>query len=617
MNNHSESAAATGFWKSVMHSPIGDLLRGRVSGMSDVRRYVNGAGLPVPISELVTRVTRRTRLWPHEKMDTARELVAHFRDGLAAGHEAEQLIRQFGDERSASRLIRRSARRKRAWVWRAWSGACRVSGYALILVLLMAGWSVLRYWTLSPNVATNYVAVINARALSHPEDQRAWPLYREAILKLSLLGPMPQRRVRDGAPDGTPPSWDSAELRAYLAKAAPALELVARGARRTSLGYPLAAEVEPELDKAISAMLGGEYHSPAQPSSQARSSNPPLLATLLPHLSPLRRIGVLLADAELSEALDARDPARAERALITSISIGDQLCSEGCGTMVEQIVGLALLSASLGGVERWIAGGPGLAPDEAVVRVIHRLSSFGGSRGLKPDLSLERLMMHDTCQRLYSDNGRGDGVLTREGQRRFAADMGYPALEQLGGTPGSSTLPALGLPEVTAGRAATLSMWDRLYDRVQAACDSPDWHAQCERIDAEEGREHASVYTKVRYPLVGLLTPALTRFVRQFHEASMRRDAAVMAMGAELHRRRHGAYPASPDQLVPELLPRVPLDRYDNQPLRFKQVNGSPVIYSIGRDRTDNGGVFEPGRSGTPSPDLPLWPPTHGDRAGR
>ena len=41
------------------------------------------------------------------------------------------------------------------------------------------------------------------------------------------------------------------------------------------------------------------------------------------------------------------------------------------------------------------------------------------------------------------------------------------------------------------------------------------------------------------------------------------------------------------DQLVPDLLPAVPADRLDGQPIRYVVRDGRPVVYSIGRDRND------------------------------
>ena len=41
---------------------------------------------------------------------------------------------------------------------------------------------------------------------------------------------------------------------------------------------------------------------------------------------------------------------------------------------------------------------------------------------------------------------------------------------------------------------------------------------------------------------------------------------------------------------MPEFLPEVPADPYDGRPLRLKRTDGGLVLYSLGRDRKDDGG---------------------------
>ena len=46
----------------------------------------------------------------------------------------------------------------------------------------------------------------------------------------------------------------------------------------------------------------------------------------------------------------------------------------------------------------------------------------------------------------------------------------------------------------------------------------------------------------------------------------------------------------------PEFLAEVPTDPYDGRPIRMRHVDGGLVLYSIGRDRKDDGGrPAEPG----------------------
>jgi hypothetical protein len=74
-------------------------------------------------------------------------------------------------------------------------------------------------------------------------------------------------------------------------------------------------------------------------------------------------------------------------------------------------------------------------------------------------------------------------------------------------------------------------------------------------------------------------------------QANMR--AAVAALAAERFRLKHAQWPASLDTLVKAgLLKTVPLDPYHGEPLRLKRLPDGLIIYSVGQDRIDNGGII-------------------------
>ena len=85
-------------------------------------------------------------------------------------------------------------------------------------------------------------------------------------------------------------------------------------------------------------------------------------------------------------------------------------------------------------------------------------------------------------------------------------------------------------------------------------------------------------------------------------EAEVRRHLVVAALALERYRVRHGRYPDTLADLVPELLKAPPVDFMDGQPLRYRLTEGGHfVLYSVGLDCVDNGGQMpRPGRRGMP-----------------
>lgn len=68
---------------------------------------------------------------------------------------------------------------------------------------------------------------------------------------------------------------------------------------------------------------------------------------------------------------------------------------------------------------------------------------------------------------------------------------------------------------------------------------------------------------------------------------------SIAALAIERFRRANaGQAPASLDELVPTYLAAVPMDPFDGKPLKYKLDADSYVVYSVDRDRADDGGVL-------------------------
>jgi hypothetical protein len=74
-------------------------------------------------------------------------------------------------------------------------------------------------------------------------------------------------------------------------------------------------------------------------------------------------------------------------------------------------------------------------------------------------------------------------------------------------------------------------------------------------------------------------------------EAEAQRRLLITAIALERYRGRHGGYPKTLHELVPELLQSPPVDFMDGKPLRYRLTDdGHFVLYSVGLDCVDNGG---------------------------
>lgn len=97
-----------------------------------------------------------------------------------------------------------------------------------------------------------------------------------------------------------------------------------------------------------------------------------------------------------------------------------------------------------------------------------------------------------------------------------------------------------------------------------------------------------------------LMLPGLTNAARRFAWAQATVDTARVAMALERYRLARGEFPESLDALAPQYIAQLPRDVIGGQPLKYRrEADGQFVLYSIGWNETDDGGVavFENGSS--------------------
>lgn len=92
-------------------------------------------------------------------------------------------------------------------------------------------------------------------------------------------------------------------------------------------------------------------------------------------------------------------------------------------------------------------------------------------------------------------------------------------------------------------------------------------------------------------PLSALLLPSLPKAMNRLLAAEARLRAAKVAVAVLRHQAVQGAaFPKTLEELIPSRLPQLPLDPYDDEPIRFKPLTNGFVAYALGENRTDDDG---------------------------
>jgi len=100
-----------------------------------------------------------------------------------------------------------------------------------------------------------------------------------------------------------------------------------------------------------------------------------------------------------------------------------------------------------------------------------------------------------------------------------------------------------------------------------------------------------------------MLLPGLDNGVKKFAYAQASVDLARVAIALERYRLAHGEFPESLDVLAPQFIAKLPHDIINGQPLHYRRTSdGQFVLYSVGWNETDDGGVV--GRIKYGAPDI-------------
>jgi hypothetical protein len=166
-------------------------------------------------------------------------------------------------------------------------------------------------------------------------------------------------------------------------------------------------------------------------------------------------------------------------------------------------------------------------------------------------------------------------------------------------------------PHSPFGIEGRITPWGQLmYDNQMAL--ALEWWNQAVDIASRPTAEHPALWLvwqaevdRVRRTRHGpfmaslpvLATPAILSGSSAYSRCQAELGATIILLAAERHRRRSGTWPASIEQIDAEILPSPPFDPFSGQPYRMEHRDGRLFIYSIGPNRQDEHGAYDPKQS--------------------
>lgn len=297
---------------------------------------------------------------------------------------------------------------------------------------------------------------------------------------------------------------------------------------------------------------------------------------LLPHAQASRQVA-RLAQFSLYHASRTADFAEAEQAIRRTLRLSRDLRPRGM--LISQLVSLAMDNVVLSSIVDFTLRTPALKSEDC-----NRLmASLAEHQKHAIDPSAEGFRMEYILVRNTLDDV--------EFGRLLAKELGI----DVDAATAASTFNFKA--EVAAANslfAILLSLADRAYHETLTDNRFQEQIAQLQALAAA-----ARAKTKKTGPfeaavLVPILTPAIAaaRKAQGRHQARLAGTQALVAV--RRYQLVHGKLPESLELAAREAgLAKVPADPYSGQPLLYKVIDGKPIVYSVGFDQKDDGGVVD------------------------
>lgn len=429
-----------------------------------------------------------------------------------------------------------------------------------ILLILLIGGIVLREAYLSataaPAISVDYAERINARVQeankSFPAPQGDFAAFTYILRELSQAD---QALAATAFPDQDSP------MVPYDALYTPSESAENRTIAERGLAEHIASGRLESLAQ-LPSLVGVSRHIP---------SDAPLLGVTLPELRDARNVARILTARFVIAAREGREE-DATTELERLVALGTILTHQA--TLIDRLVGIAVHSLAINAIRDLHAEGH--LSGSLATRLLPVMQRIDIRPSYALQLNTERDSTLDVIQRTHSRHGR---LIPSEYTRILG---------------GFSLLKPWQLSAFLPRKAETEALTNTYYDGVIAAAAQPAASRQFATLDAIADSDSTS-------PVIKAMIPALSRTLASEDQLLTTLHGVQILLGLEVHRARAGAYPQSLNELVPGVFTQLPVDVVAKDGA-FKYVlrpadvtTGRPfLLYSIGRDQTDNQGTEHP-----------------------
>ncbi|HEU6447652.1 MAG TPA: hypothetical protein VFV23_04360 [Verrucomicrobiae bacterium] len=390
------------------------------------------------------------------------------------------------------------------------------------------GWSGTNIWNHSYSSVLEVPAIPSGWLDAEITDLKPWQVYYRQFAKMVPAA---------GIPIASQPQTPAQDVLLALSKFDPVIEQLRRDSARPYSRFPIVYDADQPFD------------------------------ILLPHLAAVKRYELILQLRAISE-LQNGESGKALADVKLMLRLADSVKAEPF--LISHLVRIAVLQITMQPVYEGLAG--------------HQWSD-----GQLVELDSELAKFNLLADYEYSMRGeRNASISAVEGMRRNREIITFDSNFSVKRTKIAWIIPRAFFiqNELTIARMHQLYTLPAVDEEKQLAIPS-----HIDRLNVEADRELSHHFWPNKI-FARMLFPSLENAARKFVYSQELIDLARTAIGLERYRLAHGNYPESLDALPSQFMPQIPHDIIDGQPLHYRRTgDGQFVLYSIGWNETDDGGV--------------------------
>jgi len=266
-------------------------------------------------------------------------------------------------------------------------------------------------------------------------------------------------------------------------------------------------------------------------------------------------------------------------------------------TLGEQLVGNAVSQLAIKSVFQILDE---TTPDPNLLKYYQQeFAELFNKQSFVIDFTAEKLVVYDGIQRTFTDDGKGDGYIPKA------------SVEQMINPPDALKFLFSDYKEGEKSdweklrRKETTELVDKIFEYFDDIKDKPPSSLR------EEGKIPEEVIKEMTKdnPFVDFLTGTELRTIEISFRRRVSADALETTFALLRHEAERNQFPGSLDQLVSAgYLKQLPMDQYSEGPLVYRRQGDDFILYSLGEDFDDDGGVHSRWGVGEEGGDQVFWP---------